>query len=228
MENDLARRFAEMSDDELRNYSASAQLDENALALLTAELSRRGLLLHGPSAVIDPGSEAGAARPRYRMLLRGLTPVNAQILLGRLQVEGVDAHLSGAQIAQVQPLWFYALGGVRVFVRREHLAAACDVLNATWKGDYTVPEEEEAAVGADRLNDKRVLGWRIVLWVALVIGGVSLVALWWPSYQQFLHPRTPAPRIDILGRAMASGFLMVSAVLWLIFVECAIRRQERP
>jgi len=228
MENDLSRRFAEMSDDELRNYSASAQLDENARALLTAELSRRGLLLHGPSAAIDPGSEAGAARPRYRMLLRGLTPVNAQILLGRLQVEGVDAHLSGAQIAQVQPLWFYALGGVRVFVRREHLAAACDVLNATWKGDYTVPEEEEAAVGADRLNDKRVLGWRIVLWVALVIGGVSLVALWWPSYQQFLHPRTPAPRIDILGRAMASGFLMVSAVLWLIFVECAIRRQERP
>lgn len=228
MENDLARRFAEMSDDELRNYSASVQLGENAFALLTAELSRRGLLPNGPSDAIDPGSEAGAARPRYRMLLRGLMPLNAHILLGRLHAEGVDAHLSGTQIVQVQPLWFYALGGVRVFVRREHLASACDVLNATWKGDYTVAEEEEAVAGMYRLNDKRVLGWRIVLWVALVVGGVSLVALWWPSYQQFLHPRTPAPRIDIFGKAMASGFLLVSTVLWLIFVECAIRRQERP
>lgn len=228
MENDLARRFAEMSDDELRNYSASAQLDENAFALLTAELSRRGLLSHGPNVAIDPGNQAGAARPRYRLLLRGLTPLNAHILLGRLHAEGIDAHLSGTQIVHVQPLWFYALGGVRVFVRREHLAVACDVLDATWKGDYTVAEEEEAAAGVDRLNDKRVLGWRIVLWVALAIGGVSLVALWWPSYQQFLHPRTPAPRIDILGRAMASGFLLASAALCLIFVECAVRRQERP
>ena len=90
MENDLARRFAEMSDDELRNYSASAQLDENAFALLTEELRRRGLLPHGPNVAIDPGNQASAARPRYRMLLRGLTPLNAHILLGRLRAEGID------------------------------------------------------------------------------------------------------------------------------------------
>lgn len=229
MENDLVRRFAEMMDDELQRYAASAQFDETAHVLLTAELRRRGLLLLEGGAAPEGENEVGPPSPGYRQLVRGLSPLNAHILLGRLHADGVDAHLSGANIVQVDPLWFYALGGVRIFVHREHLGAAFDVLNATWKGDYAVAETEEAvASGMDSLSRKRLLGWKIVLAVALLIGGMSLVALWWPSYQQFSHPTTPAPRISVLGRGMASALLVAYAAFWLVFVEGVIRRQRRP
>ncbi|WP_284358230.1 hypothetical protein [Dyella nitratireducens] len=218
-----------MSDDELQKYAASAQLDEHALSLLVAELNRRGLLPQGTGHAPNTGNEIGASRPNYLQLVRGLSPLNAQILLGRLRVEGVDAHLSGANIVQVDPLWFYALGGVRVFVHRGHLATAFDVLNATWKGDYAVVDAEEASAPVvDRLNDKRLLGWKIVLWVALVIGGTSLAALWWPLYQQFAYPTAPALPAGAFGRGMASVLLMAYVAFWLFFVNGVVRRQRRP
>jgi hypothetical protein len=229
MENDHVRRFAEMSDAGLQKCSASALLDENDLALLAAELNRRGLPPHETSHASGRRNEGGISPPTYHQLVRGLSPLNAQILLGRLHADGVDAHLSGANVVQVQPLWFYALDGVRIFVRRDHLPTAFDVINATCKGDYAVAEGEEAAVGGvDQLNEKRLLGWKIVLWVALVIGGVSLAALWWPFYQQFFHPATPAPHIGILARGMASMLLLAYVAFWLFFVEGVVRRQRRP
>lgn len=228
MENDLARRFAEMSDDDLRKYFASAQLDESTRMLLAAELSRRGLLPHATSH--DPGTldETGAFPPSYRQLVRGLSPLNAQILLGRLQVDGVDAHLSGANIVQTNPLWFYALDGVRIFVRRDHLAAAFDVINATRNGDYEVVEAEEvAASGLDSLDDKRVLGWRIVWSVAFVFGGISLAALWWPLYVPFSHAMNHVSSSGLLWRGMGSACIVAYTAFWLLFVECVVRRQRR-
>ena len=227
MENDLVRRFIQMSDDELQQYAAWVKLDESARALLAAELSRRGLLPVGASDAFRGGNETGGIPPAYRQLVRGLSPLNAQILLGRLHADGVDAHLSGANIVHVDPLWFYALGGVRIFVRREHLAVAFEVLNATWKGDYEVAEPEDVVTpDSDSLSRKRLLGWRIVLGVALSMGGLSLAALWWPSCQQFFYPTVPAARISVLGRGMASLLLVAYVAFWLLFVEGVIRRQK--
>jgi hypothetical protein len=226
MENDLARRFAKMSDDELREHFASARLDESALALLTEELNRRGLLLDAAGQVANTEAEAGAVSVSYRMLVRGLTPLHAQILLGRLQADGVDAHLSGANVTQVDPLWFYALGGVRIFVRMAHLAHAFDVINATAQGDYEVKDaDEEDVPGVNRIERKRLAGWMIVLLVAFVMGGTTLVVLWCSSDQDFSHLMAPE---HLFGRWMASAALVVYAVFWLVFVECAVERQRRP
>ncbi|RUL73158.1 hypothetical protein [Dyella choica] len=229
MENEFVRRFAEMSDDELQKYAVRAQLDENARVLLTAELSRRGLLLPEASHVPSTGSAGDANSMGYRQVIRGLSPLNAQILLGRLQAEGVDAYLSGANVTQINPLWFYALGGVRLFVHREHLAIAFDVIDATWKGDYEVGvAEEQDAPGRDRIESKRQAGWMCVLSVAMVMGGISLAALWWPSYASPSYSMTSGSPSDLLARGMASTFLVTYAGFWLLFVECAVRRQKRP
>ena len=227
MEDDLVRRFTQMSDDELQQYAASVKLDGPARGMLTAELSRRDLLPVGATGTFRGGNETDGISPAYRQLVRGLSPLNAQILLGRLHAEGVDAHLSGANVVHVDPLWFYALGGVRIFVRREHLAVAFEVLNATWKGDYEVAEQEDVVTpDSDSLSRKRLLGRRIVFGVALSIGGLSLAALWWPSCRQFFHPTVPVPRISVLGRGLASLLLLAYVAFWLLFVEGVIRRQK--
>ncbi|MFK2893655.1 hypothetical protein ISS98_21100 [Dyella flagellata] len=181
------------------------------------------------SHIFDIGNDVGTPLPNYLHLARGLPPLNAHILLGRLKVNGVDAHLSGENIVQMDPLWFYALGGVRIFVRSEHIATALDVINAIRKGDYDVTEAEEMpASGTDRLDRKRLLGWKIVLLVALLIGGLSLVVLWWPPYELSFHAIKHVPPSDLSGRRMASALLLAYAAFWLLFVEGVVRRQRRP
>jgi hypothetical protein len=216
-----------MSDNELQEQLASQQLDESSLALVTAEARRRGLL--------SPEMEHTAARdgadplmPGYRQLIRGLSPLNAQILLGRLHADGIDAHLSGANITQAHALLFQALGGVRLFVREDDLAKAIDVMREAHQGSYEMGEaEEENAAYVDRIKSKRLAGWVIVLLVAFVFGGIALVAIWSPSYAYFPYSTTPEPASRLMGKWMMSILIVSQAALWLVFVESAIRRQRR-
>jgi hypothetical protein len=228
MENDLSRRFAEMSDDELQNCFASGQLDRRALSVLIEELHRRGLPLPIPDHAADV-SKGIVPSADFLQLVRGLPPLEAQILLGRLHADGVDAHLSGANIAQTNPLWFQALGGVRLFVRREHLAKAIDVMNATG-ADYDVDDgaEDEGAPRIDRLQRKRLVGWVIVLLVGFVFGGIALAAIWSPSYEYFPYSMTPEPTSHLLGKWLLSALVVAHAAFWIIFVESAVKRQKRP
>lgn len=228
MENDLSRRFAEMSDGELRDCFASGQLDQRALSVLIEELHRRGLPLP-ISDHADASKETAVSSTDFWQLVRGLAPLDAQILLGRLQADGVDAHLSGANIAQTNPLWFQALGGVRLFVRREHLAKAIEAMNATG-AEYDVEEgvEEEAPPRIDRLQRKRLAGWIIVLLVGFVFGGIALTAIWSPSYEYFPYSMTPEPASHLVGKWLLSILVVANAAFWIFFVESAVRRQKRP
>ena len=229
MEKDLAHRFAKMSDEELQEQFASGQLDESALALLAAELNRRGLLIEGSSHAAGIGDEVGILPEGFRQLVRGLSPLNAQILLGRLHADGIEAHLAGANVTQTNPLWFQALGGVRIFVRTEQLDAALHVMNAASQGDYEVEDAEaEDASGTDRISTKLLAGRIVVSLIALVFGGVALVALWSPSYEYFPYSMTPEPTSHLVGKWMLSALIVAFAAFWLLFVESAVRRQRRP
>jgi hypothetical protein len=227
MENDLARCFAEMSNEELQKYFASTQLDENALALLKVELNRRGLL-EGLSDAAGVEGEADVSPKGFRQLVRGLSPLNAQILLGRLQADGIDAHLAGSNVTQTNPLWFQALDGVRIFVRTDQLDVALQVMNAASQGDYEVEEvEAEDAPGVDRLNSKLLAGRIVVSLIALLFGGIALVAIWSPSYEYFPYSMTPEPISHLVGKWMLSALIVACAAFWLLFVESAVRRQRR-
>ncbi|GLQ92564.1 hypothetical protein [Dyella acidisoli] len=227
MEKDLAHRFATMSNDELQEQFASGQFDEGALALLRAELNRRGLLT-GSTHAAGMGDEVGVLPEGFRQLVRGLSPLNAQILLGRLQADGIDAHLAGANVTQTNPLWFQALGGVRIFVRTEQLGAALHVMNAASQGDYEVEEADvEDTSSADRTNNKLLAGRIVVSLIALLFGGIALVAIWSPSYEYFPYSVTPEPTSHLVGKWMLSALIVAFAAFWLLFVESAVRRQRR-
>jgi hypothetical protein len=229
MENDLIRRIAQMSDDELLEQFASGEFDESARSLLAAELNRRGLLPHALSHVADTGAEVEASQMGFRHLVRGLSPLGAQILLGRLRAEGVDAYLSGANVTHLEPFWFQALGGVRLFVRVEHLATAIDVINATRDGEYELEElEEETSSDADRLSRKRTAGWAIVLTVALIMGGITFAALWAKSNDYDPHLIQVSPTRYFIGKCLVGVVLVAYAAVFLRVVEVAIRFQKRP
>jgi hypothetical protein len=228
MEDDLVLRFAQMTEDELLEQFASGELDESALALLTTELNRRGLLPRASRHVADMGNEGRLAPKGFRHLVRGLSPLHAHILLGRLREEGVDGHLAGANVTQIDPFWFQALGGVRLFVRTEHLAIAIDVINAVRDGEYDVQEPEEAALsGAGRLDRKREAGWRIVLSVAFVMGGITLVALWSSANGDGVNTEAVSPGLFIFAKFVVSAVLVAYAAVFLRVVEVAVRLQKQ-
>lgn len=106
---------------------------------------------------------------------------------------------------------------------------AIDVMNAARAGDYEVEEaEEDGASGAERINGKHLAGRLIVLLIAVVFGGVALLAIWSPSYDYFPYSMTPEPASHLIWKWMTSAFIVACVAFSLLFVESAIRRQRRP
>ncbi|GAC1628667.1 MAG: hypothetical protein NVS9B10_18850 [Nevskia sp.] len=70
-------------------------------------------------------------------------PVDAQLLQGRLQAEGIPAFLADEHLIQANRLLSIALGGVRVQVAGDDLARALAVLAALAAGDYALDEDSD-------------------------------------------------------------------------------------
>lgn len=67
--------------------------------------------------------------------------VEAQLLLGRLQADGIDAQLADQNHVRADPLIALALGGVRVQVRRRDQALAQSIIAALASGDYALDDD---------------------------------------------------------------------------------------
>lgn len=79
------------------------------------------------------------------LLARVLEPVQAHILQGRLQAEGIPVFVADGGLVQTNPLWTMALGGVRVLVPEHLLGRAQAVMTALAEGRYAL--DEDAAPG---------------------------------------------------------------------------------
>jgi hypothetical protein len=75
------------------------------------------------------------------LLARVLEPVQAHILQGRLQAEGIPVFVADGGLVQTNPLWTMALGGVRVLVPEHLLGRAQEVLTALGEGRYALDED---------------------------------------------------------------------------------------
>ena len=74
--------------------------------------------------------------------------VEAQLLLGRLQADGIEAQLADQNHVQADPLIVLALGGVRVQVRRRD-AVAQSVIAALASGDYALDDDFDPGNSVD-------------------------------------------------------------------------------
>lgn len=70
-------------------------------------------------------------------------PVDAQLLQGRLQAEGIPTFLADEQLIQANRLLSIALGGVRVQVSGDDAAQARRVIAALEAGEYALDEDSD-------------------------------------------------------------------------------------
>ena len=68
-------------------------------------------------------------------------PVDAQLLQGRLQAEGVTTFLADQNLVQTHQLLAIAVGGVRVQVAARDAALAAEIIAALDSGDYALDED---------------------------------------------------------------------------------------
>ena len=84
------------------------------------------------------------------MVARLLDPLEAEMLRGRLEAEGVPAMVADTQTVQINPLFYkLAVGGVRVMVPEAYLARAREIVRADARGDYALDDGTDVGPPAD-------------------------------------------------------------------------------
>ncbi|MHA6206004.1 hypothetical protein ACXU4B_16380 [Dyella soli] len=201
---------------------------------------------HGPSFVFGTSaggdwsviSKADDQGVGYSQLVRDLSPLEAQVLLGRLQAEGIDAHLAGLNHAQANPLMLNALGGVRLFVRDGQQQLALEVMAAAGDGAYALDEDhlddERGDVAREHTGKAGSFGHgtsatRLLVLVAMLLLAIGLCVftlstVWAPAYDYFPYSMTPEPMPRLAGKWVLSALFVAHPVLWIFFIIRELRK----
>src|SRR5262249_55517631 len=73
---------------------------------------------------------------------RLLDPIEAEMLRGRLEAEGVPAMVAD-KLTATQVLYRYTIGGVRILVPEAYLERAREVVKADARGDYAIDDRTD-------------------------------------------------------------------------------------
>ncbi|MBV8746903.1 MAG: DUF2007 domain-containing protein [Xanthobacteraceae bacterium] len=153
----LAEKFRLYNDDELLELFRSGELTEMAQTIARAELASRGI---DPGRATAPPSRSPDQEPEPEpdsepviqgdlvMVARMLNPIEAEMLRGRLEAEGVPAMVADTLAYQTNVLKL-ALGGVRVMVPEAYLAQAREIVRADARGDYALDDGTDVGPPAD-------------------------------------------------------------------------------
>jgi len=100
-------------------------------------------------------------------------PLEAQIALGRLRAEGIDARLDDAHTALANWEWRLAIGGAKLRVPEAQATRAREVLAALEAGAYAL--DDPSPVDGEPLPtpDRESLSGRIA-WLALMLFNIPL------------------------------------------------------
>ena len=138
----LEALFRSLSDDELLERCRT-DLTELAREIAMSEATRRGLALAARAALDDQGVEVAPGHGPLRLCARYINPIDAQVLVARLQVEGLAARTMDVDTVLANGVLFgsLALGGVRVMVPESQLEDAKRIREAFDAGDYAIDED---------------------------------------------------------------------------------------
>ncbi|GLQ88365.1 putative signal transducing protein [Dyella flagellata] len=145
--NALTQVFADLTDEALLKRFNSGALTEEAEAIAKAEILSRGLSLPGAGeAERTDGEEAQEETPNEDLIpvARNLLPIDARVIQGRLEAEGIYAFVADENLMSALPIWAHAAygGGARVLVRASQAEAAAKILAARRADEYQLEDEE--------------------------------------------------------------------------------------
>ena len=127
-----------------------------------------------------PASQADEEPPHGELVTvtRVFNSLEAEMLRGCLQAEGIPATLGDAQTIQTDTLLTVALGGIRVMVPAPFADAARQTVEAFERGALAIDElPEDAAPAAPEAEPVASAGFRMspAAWVVLAIVVVAVV-----------------------------------------------------
>jgi hypothetical protein len=99
-------------------------------------------------------------------------PIEAHLARGRLQSEGIDAHLGDEHLAMANWEWRLTIGGVKLRVADRDAERARAVLRAMEAGEYALDADTDAA-RALQAPDRESWSSRLA-WLALMLFAVPL------------------------------------------------------
>lgn len=223
---DLIRRFADLTDEALLARIESGNLTERAESVALAEAARRGLnIQHNVIGEV----EEDVLPANYVQLSRYLQPMEAYILQGRLQAEGINTHLSGAKTIEANPLWFNAMGGVRMFVPSAQYERAKEIIESRDEGHYELeedvapqPEENEADKGKLRL------GRVVIVLPALIFAAFVLAQVWLPNcpFQFHCVSDERGSMEAVMGKLLISVVAIAPAVFATRYLQLRFKQNQ--
>jgi hypothetical protein len=139
---DLERRYAEVSDQELLDRYSSGTLTELAKSVVREESRRRGLsvaLATDEPAALEP--PVPQARGPLVPVATQLTYTEANILCSLLNSEGIACELAHAYLSTAHHFLSASTGGVRLLVAESDLPRVREVIAALKRGEYALDHE---------------------------------------------------------------------------------------
>jgi hypothetical protein len=137
----LVEHFQLLSDEELLTQFQSDELTDLAKDVAGSELRGRKIALPEPVAEEPPEPDAAFLTGDLVLVARYATAAEAYMLQSRLELEGVPAVVTDAQMSQtIVPL---LIGGVRVLVPEAHLQRAQEIAEAVARGDYALDDKTD-------------------------------------------------------------------------------------
>ncbi|EHX7008904.1 TPA: putative signal transducing protein [Salmonella enterica] len=125
-------------------------------------------------------------RGEFILLEQYLSPVQASIVAGRLETEGIAVMLLDEHVVWNNQLQAQAVGGVKLLVKQQDLEAAHSVLNDIREGAYCPEKEHEYARGNNVSKNSRV--WTVLSTVLIILfllssvaGLLRIIKGWWPG-----------------------------------------------
>jgi putative signal transducing protein len=138
----LLEQYQLLNDDELLAQFRSGELTDLAKNVAGEELQRRGVDLSNGAIEAPTETEDASVEGDLVMIARVSTPAEAEMLKGRLEVEGVPAVVVDAHTVQTLALFSLAVGGVRVLVPSSYADRAMAIVKSVANGDYAVNDPD--------------------------------------------------------------------------------------
>jgi ribosomal protein L37AE/L43A len=156
-------------------------------------------------------------------------PVEAYIIRGRLEVEGVPAVVLFEHHIWAKWSLSYALGGVRVLVPREKIELASEIISRINSGEYEtdlLQDQKQSFVECPKCKSENTVAQKWVWKTALVLLFIAVFVMPYTNhlykcekcrYSWTAHARRPYPLLSMLV-----AILLLAMMFGLLYVVAAV------